>query len=67
MFEIPALVAGALIAAGAQPKTDFSTWKRDVLEDFARAAADENLILKEDLKAALAAWRKELAKQSPHA
>lgn len=55
------------MATETPPKTDFSTWKRETLEDFARAAADENLILKEDLKAALAAWRKELAKQSPHA
>ena len=46
-------------------KTDFSTWKRETLEDFARTAADENAILKEDLKAALAAWRKELNKGAP--
>ena len=50
------------MATETPPKTDFSTWKRDVLEDFARTAADENRILKEDLKAALAAWRKELSK-----
>jgi hypothetical protein len=45
-----------------QLKTDFSTWERKTLEDFARTAADENAILRQDLKAALAAWRKELSK-----
>lgn len=40
--------------------TDFSTWDRVVLERFARQAADDNKQLKEDIKAALAAWRKEL-------
>jgi hypothetical protein len=50
-------------------KTDFSTWERQTLEHFARTAADENrllrqedAILRQDLKAALAAWRKELSK-----
>jgi hypothetical protein len=45
-----------------QLTTDFSTWNRKTLEDFARDAATENAILREDLKAALAAWRKELSK-----
>ena len=40
--------------------TDFATWDRVMLERFARQAADENTQLKEDLTAALAAWRKEL-------
>jgi len=43
--------------------TDFATWKRETLEQFARQAADENKQLKEDLKAALAAWRAELLKE----
>ena len=43
-------------------KTDFATWDRVMLEQFARQVADENLQLKEDLKAALAAWRTELLK-----
>jgi hypothetical protein len=42
--------------------TDFATWKRETLEQFARDAAEENLQLKEDLKTALAAWRNELQK-----
>lgn len=43
-------------------KTDFKNWDRETLERFAREASDENVQLKEDLKAALAAWRKELSK-----
>lgn len=43
-------------------KTDFATWDRVMLERFARQAAEENLQLREDLKAALAAWRAELLK-----
>lgn len=42
--------------------TDFSTWKREILEQFARDASDENFQLKQDIKAALAAWRVELAR-----
>ena len=38
-------------------KTDFSTWDRKVLEDFARQAADENLVLRADNKALLQQWR----------
>ncbi len=38
--------------------TDFSTWARPNLERFAREAADENLQLRDDLKTALAGWRK---------
>lgn len=40
--------------------TDFKDWKRETLEQFARQVADENLQLREDLKAALAAWRQAL-------
>jgi len=43
-------------------KTDFSTWQRKTLEDFARQVADENLELKEQLRAALAAYRMEVVK-----
>lgn len=42
--------------------TDFSTWERATLEQFARESTEENLQLKEDLKTALAAWRNELQK-----
>ena len=38
-------------------RTDFSTWKRETLERFARQAADENKQLREDVRAALAAFR----------
>lgn len=39
------------------PTADFSKWERATLEAFARQAADENRELREDLKAAMAAWR----------
>ena len=42
--------------------TDFRDWKRETLEQFAQQSAEENLQLREDLKAALAAWRAELLK-----
>jgi hypothetical protein len=32
-------------------RTDFSAWSREALEAFARQAADENLVLRTDLKA----------------
>ena len=38
-------------------RTDFRTWSRANLEAFARKAADENLVLRNDLKYALASWR----------
>ena len=38
-------------------RTDFSKWTRGGLEMFAREAADENLVLRNDLKYALASWR----------
>jgi len=38
-------------------RTDFTGWERDALERFARQVADENLLLENDLKVALAAWR----------
>lgn len=38
-------------------RTDFSAWSRPTLEQFARQVADENLVLRDDLKNALAAWR----------
>jgi hypothetical protein len=40
------------------PEADFTLWKRENLEAFARQAADENKQLREDLKLALEAWRK---------
>jgi len=41
----------------APQRTDFKNWSRENLERFARQAADENLVLRDDLKNALAAWR----------
>ena len=45
-------------------RTDFTKWGRETLERFARQAADENLVLRdenaalrEDLKTVLDAWR----------
>lgn len=38
-------------------RTDFTKWQRENLERFAREVADENLVLRHDLKVALAAWR----------
>lgn len=38
-------------------RTDFSGWSRAGLEKFARETADENLVLKQQLKDAQAAWR----------
>ena len=32
-------------------RTDFKGWSREALERFAREAADENLVLRTDLKA----------------
>ena len=56
----PVLPTDQKINALGQPspgRTDFTTWSRDGLERFARIAADENLVLRTDLKATLAAWR----------
>lgn len=53
-----------LVNALGQPapgRTDFTTWRRDTLEQFARQVADENLVLRDDLKNALAAWRQAVA------
>ena len=44
--------------------TDFKTWARETLEQFAREAADENRELKEKLKGLLDAWRQEVIKNS---
>jgi len=41
-------------------KTDFKTWKRQALEDFARQAADENAALRELVRALHEAWKKEV-------
>lgn len=38
-------------------RTDFKAWKRETLEQFARQAADENLVLRTQLRDALRAWR----------
>jgi hypothetical protein len=43
-------------------RTDFKTWDRGALEQFARQAADENLVLRAQLRDALAAWREEVKK-----
>lgn len=44
-------------------KTDFKDWGREALEAIARALADENEILKKDLKTALESWRNLLKQQ----
>jgi len=49
----------------APGRTDFSQWTRQGLEQFARQAADENLVLRENLKAVHEAWRK-LVKEKPN-
>ena len=45
-------------------RTDFKGWSRETLEQFARDAADENLVLRADIKALHEfirnQWRKEL-------
>lgn len=60
-FIFPHSPASAALEAEktvSQPnRTDFSTWKRETLERFARQAADENKQLREDVRAALAAFR----------
>ena len=43
--------------------TDFKTWQRETLEQFARDAAADNLQLKADVQTLLAAWRNELQKE----
>ena len=46
------------LAEREQPgRTDFATWDRNTLEQFAREAADANELLRQDLKLALASWR----------
>ena len=42
--------------------SDFTTWERKILEQFARDAADENKILKQQVKDLLTALRKEWLK-----
>lgn len=46
------------------PRTDFSTWERTTLEQFARQAADENRELRADLRLALDAYRAEVRRQA---
>jgi hypothetical protein len=43
-------------------RTDFTLWDRGNLERFARQAADENLVLRTQLRNALDAWRTEVKK-----
>jgi hypothetical protein len=38
--------------------TDFGTWSRTTLEEFAQQAADENKELREQLRTAIDAYRK---------
>jgi predicted HAD superfamily Cof-like phosphohydrolase len=45
-------------------KTDFKTWKRETLEEFARQAADENKALHQLIQALHDAWKKEVAKNA---
>jgi hypothetical protein len=41
-------------------RTDFKTWGREALENFARQAADENLELRADNKMLLERWRQQV-------
>ena len=41
-------------------RTDFKSWQRGTLEQFARQVADENKQLREDNKTLLDAWRSEV-------
>ena len=43
--------------------TDFKTWERKTLEEFARQAADENKELREQLRVAIDAYRKLIVKE----
>ena len=45
-------------------RTDFKLWSRENLEAFARQAADENLVLRDDIRLLRAAWRKAVAQGS---
>jgi len=40
--------------------TDFRTWSRETLEDFARECNEENKVLRELVRSLHNAWRKEL-------
>jgi hypothetical protein len=42
-------------------RTDFKTWNRETLEQFARETADELIILRELNTALHNAWKKEVA------
>jgi hypothetical protein len=48
----------------APNRTDFTLWRRDTLEAFAREAADENLVLRENNKALHEAWRQAILRDS---
>lgn len=52
------------MSAEAQIQTDFSHWKRETLEHFARTAANDNLQLRKDVRAALDAYRALLREQT---
>jgi len=47
----------AVLGSPAPNRTDFKSWSRETLEDFARRAADENLALRIDNKVLLEQWR----------
>ena len=48
-------------------RTDFKNWERSNLERFARQAADENLVLREEVKLLRNAWRKEVVEKQHRA
>ena len=50
----------AAVNANLCVRTDFTGWQRGTLERFAREVADENLLLRADLKTVLGAWRSEV-------
>lgn len=47
------------------PEADFSAWDRSTLEQFARQAADDNRELRQDLRAALDAYRASVSAPAP--
>jgi hypothetical protein len=50
----------------APGRTDFTLWARPNLEVFARQTADENLVLRANLRALQDAWRQEISRDVPH-
>lgn len=56
-----------MLGSPAPNRTDFKSWSRETLEDFARRAADENLALRIDNKVLLQQWRAAIVEESRNA